>query len=63
MYMTNKTRHSIISAHGGLLGGRVNARLRVYTLGAGGDAQLFFSLRLWQAAVVRQARLAGVARG
>ena len=43
---------------GSALGGRVNARLRVYTLGGGADAQVFFSMRLWQAAACRQERLA-----
>jgi hypothetical protein len=56
--MTNKTRYSILSARGGILGGRVNARLRIYTLGEGADSLMFFSLRLWQAAGLRQVRLA-----
>jgi len=60
--MTNRTRHSLFSAQGGILGGRLKARLLVYTLGTGGDAQLFFSMRLWQAAGLRQARLAGPAQ-
>ena len=62
MGMTNKTRQSLFSAHGGILGGRVRARLRVYTLGQGEDSQLFFSMRLWQAAGARQARLAVAAQ-
>lgn len=43
---------------GAALGGRFKGRLRVYSLGEGADAQLFFSMRLWQAATERQARLA-----
>jgi len=62
MGMTNRTRRSIFSARAGLPGGRLGARLRVYTLGKGADSQMFFSLRLWQAAVSRQTRLAGAAR-
>ena len=61
MGMTNRNRKSIVSARGGILGGRLNASLRVYSVGEGGDAHLFFSLRLWQAAVNRQARLCGPA--
>ncbi len=58
MGMTNTNRKSIISARAGFLGGRFKARLRVYTLGAGEDAYVHFSLRLWQAAVERQEQLA-----
>ena len=53
----------MLSAGFALPGVRLKAHLRVYTLGQGGDAQVFFSLRLWHAAVGRQARLAGLARG
>jgi len=60
MGMTNTNRHSLISLRGAALDGRVKARLRVYSLGRGADAQLFFSMRLWQAAADRQARLAGL---
>ena len=62
MGMTNKTRRSIFSARAGMHGGRLGARLRVYTLGEGADSDMYFSLRLWQAAVSRQVRLAGPAR-
>jgi hypothetical protein len=58
--MTNTTRRSLLSARGGLFGGRLNASLRVYSLGGGGDAHLYFSLKLWQAAVARQQRLGGL---
>jgi hypothetical protein len=56
--MKNKTHNSIFSARGGLLGGRVKASLRVYTLGEGAEADLYFSMRLWHAAGLRQERLA-----
>ena len=55
--MTNTNRKSIISARAGLLGGRFKARLRVYTLGTGEEASLYFSLHLWQAATEKQAQL------
>jgi len=61
MGMNNKNRSSIISARAGFLGGRFKARLRVYTLGAGEDSSLYFSLRLWQAATERQAQLSRLA--
>jgi hypothetical protein len=61
MAMNNKSRSSIISVKGGILGGRLKGSLRVYSLGEGAEAQLYFSLRLWQAASLRQARLAGPA--
>jgi len=60
MGMNNKTRHSIFSARAGLPG-RMRARLRVYTLGRGADAQLLFSLRLWQAATLHQEQQARLA--
>ncbi len=53
--MTN--RRSIISGKASILGGRLKASFRVYTLGSGADADLHFSLRLWQAAAQRQAQL------
>lgn len=58
MGMTNNKRRSLFSARAGALGGRFRANLRIYSLGEGDDAQLYFSLRLWQAAAERQARLA-----
>ncbi|OGS11847.1 MAG: hypothetical protein A2234_01745 [Elusimicrobia bacterium RIFOXYA2_FULL_58_8] len=62
MGMTNKTRHSLFNSGAALPGGRYKARLRIYTLGAGADAQVLFSLRLWQAATLRQGRLAETAQ-
>lgn len=56
--MTNTKRNSLFSARAGILGGRYRARLRIYTLGDGADARLLFSMRVWKAAVLRQARLA-----
>ena len=61
MGMENTKRNSLVSLRGSAFGGKVGARLRVYTLGEGADAQLFFSMRLWQAAADRQARLAQLA--
>ena len=58
MDMNNNNRKSIISARAGFLGGKFKARLRVYTLGTGEDASVYFSLHLWQAATQRQAQLA-----
>ncbi|MDP2864855.1 MAG: hypothetical protein Q8O90_01265 [Elusimicrobiota bacterium] len=57
MDMNNNNRKSMISARAGFLGGRFRARLRVYTLGTGEDASVYFSLRLWQAATQRQEQL------
>ncbi len=57
--MENKNHRTLISARAGFLGGRFRGSLRVYTLGTGGDASVYFSLRLWQAAAERQARLSG----
>ena len=59
--MTNLKRNSLFSAAAGIFGGRYRARLRIYTLGDGADARLLFSMRLWQAAAQRQARLAASA--
>jgi len=59
--MTNKTRRSLISARGAALGGRLNGSLRVYTLGGGPDADVYFSLKLWFAAAARQRRLSSPA--
>ncbi|MBI4351927.1 MAG: hypothetical protein HY550_10840 [Elusimicrobia bacterium] len=55
--MNNKNRSSLISARAGFLGGRFKARLRVYTLGAGEEASLYFSVHLWHAATRRQEQL------
>jgi hypothetical protein len=60
MGMTNKNRHSWISWKTELPGG-AGARLRVYTLGPGGDGETYFSLKLWHAAAMRQERLARLA--
>ncbi|MCM2268456.1 MAG: hypothetical protein NDI60_11875 [Elusimicrobiales bacterium] len=57
--MTNTNRHSWLSWKGALPGG--GARLRVYTLGTGGNAETYFSLKLWYAAAQRQERLARLA--
>ncbi|MDD2804930.1 MAG: hypothetical protein PHV33_05205 [Elusimicrobiales bacterium] len=59
--MTNKTHRSILSARGAALGGRFNGSLRVYTLGGGPDADVYFSLKLWFAAAQRQQRLSSPA--
>ena len=56
--MTNHKRRSLFSARAGILGGRYRANLRIYSLGEGDEAQTYFSVRLWQAAVQRQVRLA-----
>jgi hypothetical protein len=56
--MKNKHHTSIFSAKAGLLGGRVRASLRVYTLGDAADPDVLFSMRLWYAAGLRQERLA-----
>lgn len=58
MAMTNKNRHSWLNWKAALPGGGAGARLRVYTLGGGEEAQTYFSLKLWHAAAVRQERLA-----
>jgi hypothetical protein len=57
--MNNIKHRSLISAKAGILGGRFRGSLRVYTLGEGSAADLYFSLRLWHAAAQRQARLSG----
>lgn len=54
-------RTSLISGRASILGGRVRASFRLYTLGAGADSDLYFSLRLWHAAARRQAQLAACA--
>jgi len=51
----------LISARGAALGGRLNGSLRVYTLGGGPDADVYFSLKLWFAAAARQRRLSSPA--
>jgi hypothetical protein len=56
--MKTKKHSSIFSARTGILGGKVRASLRLYTLGEGADAELLFSIRLWHAAALRQERLA-----
>ena len=53
-----KNRRSIISGKACMMGGRLKTAFRVYTLGEGADAALYFSLRLWQAAAKRQQQLA-----
>lgn len=40
-----------------MLGGRVRASLRVYTLDSGSGPDLYFSLQLWHAAARRQEQL------
>jgi len=40
-----------------MLGGRVRASLRVYTLDDGSGPDLYFSIKLWQAAARRQEQL------
>ncbi len=55
--MNNKKRTSLLNAKAGLLGGRVRASLRVYTLDSGCGPDLYFSLQLWQAAARRQEQL------
>ena len=55
--MNNKKRTSLLSAKAGMLGGRVRASLRVYTLDSGAGPDLYFSLQLWQAAARRQEQL------
>lgn len=57
--MKNIKHRSLISAKAGILGGKFKGSLRVYTMGEGAGADLYFSLRLWQAAVQWQARLSG----
>lgn len=57
MGMTNRTRHSWLDWKAELPG-VAGARLRVYTLGRGGDGDTYFSLKLWHAALARQERLA-----
>ncbi len=59
MGMNNRKRRTIVSAKAGLLGGRLRGSLRVYTLGEGAEADLYFSVKLWQAAALRQRRLSG----
>lgn len=59
--MTNRKHNSIISAKAGIFGGRFRGSLRVYTLGEGPGADIYFSLKLWQAAAERQERLAAQA--
>jgi hypothetical protein len=59
--MTNRNHRSIISARAGILGGRLRGSLRVYSVGQGAEADIYFSLRLWHASVQRQARLSGPA--
>jgi hypothetical protein len=55
--MNNKKRTSLFSAKAGVLGGRVRASLRVYTLDEGSGPDLYFSVKLWQAAARRQEQL------
>jgi hypothetical protein len=57
MGMNNKKRTSLLSARAGMLGGRVRASLRVYTLDDGSGPDLYFSIKLWQAAARRQEQL------
>ncbi|MDA8131831.1 MAG: hypothetical protein M0011_10055 [Elusimicrobia bacterium] len=57
--MNNRKHRTIVSAKAGLLGGRLRGSLRVYTLGEGAEADLYFSVKLWQAAALRQRRLSG----
>jgi hypothetical protein len=61
MGMTNRNHRSIISAKAGILGGRFKGSLRVYSVGQGADADIYFSLRLWHASLQRQARLSAPA--
>ena len=58
MGMNNKKHRTIISARAGFFGGRYKGSLRVYTLGEGAEADIYFSLKLWQAAAQMQERLA-----
>ncbi|MDA8132269.1 MAG: hypothetical protein M0011_12260 [Elusimicrobia bacterium] len=55
--MNNRKHRTIVSAKAGILGGRLKGSLRVYTLGEGAGADLYFSVKLWQAAALRQQRL------
>jgi hypothetical protein len=55
--MNNKKRTSLLSAKAGMLGGKIRASLRIYTLDEGKGPDLYFSLKLWQAATRRQEQL------
>jgi hypothetical protein len=57
MGMNNKKHRAIISAKAGILGGRFRGSLRVYSVGEGAEADIYFSFKLWQAALQRQERL------